>query len=53
MANSVNSQFMANLWTIANEEDVFYLETTKTADGLFCANVNFKNYVTMCTHTYV
>ena len=32
---------------------VFYHETTKTADGLFGAKVNVKNYVTMCTHTYM
>ena len=37
----------------SREEEVFYLETTKTTGGLFCAKVNFKNYVTMCTHTSV
>ena len=46
-------RFAANPWSISSEEEVFYLETTKTADGLFCAKVNFKNYVTMCTHKYV
>ena len=32
---------------------VFYPERTKTADRLFCAKINFKNYVTMCTHTHI
>ena len=38
---------MANPWPSSSEEELFYLETTKTDDGLFCAKINFKNYVTM------
>ena len=33
-------RFGANPWSISSEEEVFYLESTKTADGLFCAKVN-------------